>query len=77
MVLSASEGFSKLYSRLGEFVLRNIGSPSTPNPAYDEHRDDGSVPRYIYAEWQESVYAEFMKLQKESQLDVFAMFHSV
>ena len=70
MVLSASEGFSKLYSRMNDFVLRNIGSPSTPNPVYDEHLDDGTVPKYIYAEWQNTAYAEFMELQKEWQLDV-------
>lgn len=70
MVLSASEGFFKLYSKMGEFVQRNIGPPSTLNPAYDEHHDDGTVPKYVYAEWQNTAHEEFIELQKEWQLDV-------
>ena len=70
MVLSASEGFSKLYAKMGEFVTRNIGSPSFPNPEYDEETDDGTVPKYIYAEWQNTAHADFQDLQREWQLDV-------
>ena len=70
MVLSASEGFSKLYAKMGEFVTRNIGVPSALNPEYSEETDDGSVPKYIYAEWQNAAYVEFQELQREWQLDV-------
>ena len=70
MVLSASEGFSKLYAKMGEFVVRNIGNPSVPNPEYEEKSDVGSVPKFIYAEWQNAAYAEFQELQREWQLDV-------
>ena len=34
MVLSASEGYSKLYDKMSEFVLRNIGPAATPNPDF-------------------------------------------
>ena len=70
MVLSASEGFSKLYAKMGEFFLRNIGSPAVLNPDFHEETDDGSVPKYIYAEWQNTAYADFQELQREWQLDV-------
>ena len=51
MVLSARKGFSKLYAKMGEFVLRKIGNPSVPNPEYHEESDVGTVPKFIYAEW--------------------------
>ena len=70
MVLSASEGFSKLYAKMGEFFLRNIGSPSVLNPDFHEETDDGTVPKYIYAEWQNTAYADYQELQREWQLDV-------
>ena len=70
MVLSASEGFSKLYAKMGEFVTRNIGSPSVPNPEYNEETDDGTVPKYIYADWQNTAHDDFQDLQREWQLDV-------
>ena len=71
MVLSASEGFSKLYKKMSEYVLKNIGGPATPNPEFDETAEDnGSVKEYIYADHQNSAFAEFQELQREWQLDV-------
>ena len=76
MVLSARKGFSKLYAKMGEFVLRKIGNPSVPNPEYHEESDVGTVPKFIYAEWQNTAYAEFQQLQREWQLDVLNAIHS-
>ena len=70
MVLSASEGFSKLYAKMSEFVLHNIGKPSVLNPEYREESGDEKVPKFIYAEWQNTAYTELQELQREWQLDV-------
>ena len=59
-----------LYAKMGDFVLRNIGNPSVPNPEYQEESGDEKVPKFIYAEWQNTAYTELQELQREWQLDV-------
>ena len=71
MVLSASEGYSKLYDKMSEFVLRNIGPAATPNPDFDPTVDNnGSTTEFIFAEHQNKAYAEFQYIQREWQVDV-------
>ena len=70
MVLSATEGFSKLYKKMEEFVNTIIGPPLDVNPDYVEEQDDGTVPKYIYSPKQNSQYDEFVSMQREWQVDV-------
>ena len=71
MVLSACEGYSKLYEKMNEFVIRNIGPAATPNPEFDSTvENNGSTPEFIYAEHQNTAYAEFQDIQRELQVDV-------
>ena len=70
MVLSANEGFKSHYEKLAVFVNRNIGSPKILNPDFDDTVVDASVPQFLYSEFQEQAYQEFVDLQKEWQLDV-------
>ena len=70
MVLSATEGFTKLYKKMEEFVNTIIGPPLDVNPDYVEEQDNGSVPKYIYSEKQNSQYDEFVSMQREWQVDV-------
>ena len=55
---------------MAEFVNRNIASPKSLNPDYDVTVVDASVPQFLYSEFQEQAYREFVELQKEWQLDV-------
>ena len=71
MVLSACEGYSKLYEKMSEFVLTNIGPPTTPNPEFDPTVvDNGQTPEFIYADHQNRAYADFQNIQRELQVDV-------
>ena len=70
MVLSATEGFSNLYKKMGDYVDNMIGPPIDPNPDYDAEHDDGSVPKYIFSARQTSQYDEFLSMQREWQVDV-------
>jgi hypothetical protein len=71
MVLSATEGFSNLYKKMGDYVDNIIGPPIDPNPDYDAEHDDGSVPKFIFSGRQTSQYDEFILMQREWQVDVF------
>ena len=71
MVLSASEGYSKLYNKMTDFVLKNIGPATTPNPEFDHTvENDGLIPEFIFADHQNKAYAEFQNIQREWQVDV-------
>ena len=70
MVLSATEGFSALYKKTEEFVNKIIGEPNETNPEYVEGEQDVSVPKYIYSLKQNSLYEEFLSMQREWQVDV-------
>ena len=70
MVLSATEGFSALYKKTEEFVNKIIGDPLDTNPEYVEGEEDEMVPKYIFSQKQNSMYEEFLSMQREWQIDV-------
>ena len=67
MVFSASEGFSNLYKKMGDFVNNIIGPPLEVNPDYDEEQDDGTVPKFIFSPRQNSHYDEFLSMQEDKE----------
>ena len=42
---------------MDEFVVQNIG-----NPEYHEESDDGTVPRFYYAQWQNIAWGTLVLL---------------
>ena len=70
MVLSATEGFSALYKKTEEFVNKIIGAPLDTNPEYVEGEENEMVPKYIFSQSQNSMYEEFLSMQREWQIDV-------
>ena len=70
MVLSATEGFSALYKKTEEFVNKIIGAPLDNNPEYVEGEENEMVPKYIFSPSQNSMYEEFLSMQREWQIDV-------
>ena len=74
MVLSASEGYSKLYDKMSDFVLRNIGPAATPNPEFDSTvKNNGSIPESIFADHQNKAYAEFQNIQRAWHIKMMAI----
>ena len=63
---SATEGFSNLYKNIEEF----LNSIIEVNPVFNEEHDDGTVPKFIFPERQNSQYEEFLSMQSEWQVDV-------
>ena len=68
MVLSATEGFSALYKKTEEFVNKIIGAPLDNNPEYVEGEENEMVPKYIFSPSQNSMYEEFLLMQREWQI---------
>ena len=69
LTLQAMEGYAKLYSKLADFVLGEIGDPNTENPDYTGEGDT-EHPELVYSAKQIRQYESFQEIHREFQVDV-------
>ena len=69
LALQSVESFTTLYLKPNDFVLRIIGVAKTSKPEYMGPSDTKHTS-FIYSVEKETLYAQFVQLQMEFQLDV-------
>ena len=69
LALQNVENFTTLYLKLNNFVLGIIGVADTSDPVYMGHQNTKHTP-FIYSVQQETLYAQFVQIQRDFQLDV-------